>query len=144
MIWAPTLSFRSPASWRSASDCSAAPPSSPCGSPFFTANYECTGGITFQVRATAEYLGLGLPKKIANWKNQYFYMREDTPFGQVAVPPFSLCRSHPRNLNALPGDAKAGVVEVMLERLHEMITKEHLCGINLVSVWVQRRVAPLK
>jgi hypothetical protein len=43
-----------------------------------------TDGITFQVHATAEYLGLGFPKKIPNWKNQFFYMREDTPAGQVA------------------------------------------------------------
>jgi hypothetical protein len=89
-----------------------------------------TGGITFQVHATAEY--------------QFFYMREDTPVGQVVVPPFSLHRSHPRNLNALPEDADMGVVEVMLARLHEMITKEHLRGINLVSIWIVRRIAPLK
>jgi hypothetical protein len=49
-----------------------------------------TGGVTFQVRAGSEYFDMGFPKKINLWRMQYFYMREATPAGQVALLVFTL------------------------------------------------------
>jgi hypothetical protein len=97
-----------------------------------------TGGVTFQVWSGSEYLNLGFPKKINNWKNQYFYMKETTPVGQVALPVFSLEWSRPRNLNAGVEEKDAALVELMRARLHQMITKEKLEGINLVSICIAR------
>jgi hypothetical protein len=70
-------------------------------------------------------------------------MKEMTPAGQVALPTFSLERSHPRNLNAAVEKKDAAVVAVMKARIHKMLTKERLEGINFVSVWIGRRMAPL-
>jgi hypothetical protein len=86
---------------------------------------------------------MGFPKKINNWRKQYFYMKETTLVGQVTLLAFSLERSRPRNLNAVVEEKDAAVVAVMKARLHEMMTKERLEGINLVSVWIGRHMAPL-
>jgi hypothetical protein len=74
---------------------------------------QVTGGITFQVCGGSEYLDLGFHKKVNNWKNQYFYMKETTPDGQVAIPPFSSTRSRPRNLNAATEEKDAALLTLM-------------------------------
>jgi hypothetical protein len=102
-----------------------------------------TGGVTFQVRAGSEYFDLGFPKKINQWRKHYIYVRETTPAGQVALPVFSLEWSRPRNLNAAVQEKDRAVVDVMRARLHEMKTQENLKGINLVTVWKGRHIAPL-
>jgi hypothetical protein len=70
-------------------------------------------------------------------------MKEMTPSGQVALPTFSLERSRPRNLNASVMEKERAVVAVMRAWLHEMMTKEKLKGINLVTMWKWRRMALL-
>jgi hypothetical protein len=74
---------------------------------------ERTRGVTFEVRAGIEYMDLGFPKKINNWKNYYFYMKESTLAGQVTLPPFSIAWSQPRNLNVVVEEKDAAVMTLM-------------------------------
>src|SRR4051795_5382785 len=86
-----------------------------------------------------------LPGKAKNsWRRDWFYYQEETPAGEVAIPPFSLEPSRPRRLGVkkLSGDLQA-VVDLMLARLCEL-KKDGLKPINVYNCWLGRCLPPLK
>jgi hypothetical protein len=57
------------------------------------------GGITFQVQGGEDFLSVGLPGKAASsWRRQWFYMKENMPEGEPAIPAYSPAPSRPRRL----------------------------------------------
>src|SRR3954451_14314814 len=86
-----------------------------------------------------------LPGKAKNsWRRDWFYYREETPAGEVAIPPYTSEPSRPRRLGVkkLPEDLRA-VVDLMLARLCEL-KKEELKPINVYNCWMGRFLPPLK
>src|SRR4051812_12256114 len=78
-----------------------------------------------------------LPGKAKNsWRRDWFYYREETPAGEVAIPLYSSEPSRPRCLGVkkLREDLRA-VVDLMLARLCEL-KKEGLKPINVYNCWM--------
>ena len=86
-----------------------------------------------------------LPGKAeSTWRKRWFYYKEVTPSGELALPEFTMEPSRPRRLNVkkLP-EAAQGMVEVMLNRLREL-KAEGLKAVNVYSCWVGRHLPPLQ
>jgi hypothetical protein len=108
-----------------------------------------SGGITFQMHAgkleNDAFLKPELPGKAeSTWRKRWFYYKEVTPSGELALPEFTMEPSRPRRLNVkkLPEAAQA-MVEVMLNRLREL-KFEGLKAVNVYSCWVGRHLPPLR
>src|SRR4051812_33579920 len=108
-----------------------------------------SGGITFQMQGGKlledSVVKVELPGKAKNyWRHDWFYYREETPAGEVVIPPYSSEPSRPRRLGVkkLPEDLRA-IVDLMLARLCEL-KKEGLKPINVYNCWMGRFLPPLK
>src|SRR3954464_13716850 len=108
-----------------------------------------SGGITFQMQGGKlledSVVKVELPGKAKNsWRRDWFYYREETPAGEVAIPPYTSEPSRPRRLGVkkLPEDLRA-VVDLMLARLCKL-KKEGLKPINVYNCWMGRFLPPLK
>jgi hypothetical protein len=104
-----------------------------------------SGGITFQVQGREDFLSVGLPGKAASaWRNHWFYMREETPEDEVALPQYSPEPSRPRRIwvKQLPKE-QATVVKLMRACIRELKTNG-LKTINIYNAWVSRHLPPLR
>ena len=108
-----------------------------------------SGGITFQLisgkSAVDSYLKAELSGKAeSTWRKKWFYYREVTPDGEIALPMFTMEPSRPRRLHVrrLP-EAAESMVELMLGRLREL-KDDGLKAVNVYSCWVGRHLPPLR
>ena len=95
------------------------------------------------MRAGLQYPDLFLPKKVNLWRQGSFYVKEAAPSGEVAIPPYSAEGNHLRNLQELPATTDLPTIELLQARL-AMLIEEGLTGLNLVSTFVSRQIAPLQ
>ena len=109
-----------------------------------------SGGITFQLiggkAAVDSYLKAELSGKAeSTWRKRWFYYREATPEGELALPMFSMEPSRPRRLHVreLP-EAANTMVELMLNRLDELKEDCELTAANVYSCWIGRHLPPLR
>lgn len=104
-----------------------------------------SGGITFQVQGGEGFIDLELPKKAqSEWRKFWFYMKEATPEGELAIPEHSPERSQPCRLwvKKLPKE-QAQIVKEMRARLRSLKIAG-LSTVNLYNCWLARRLAPLR
>jgi hypothetical protein len=102
-----------------------------------------SGGITFHVQGGEDFLNVALLGKAASaWRKQWFYMREATLEGEIALPQYSPETSQPRRLwvKELP-KAQAAVVKAMRARIREL-KASGLKSVNVYNAWLSRHLPP--
>lgn len=105
---------------------------------------QMTGGVCFQSRANSTYPELKPSSKVSSWRGGWFYLRNPTVVGQVDLPPFSVERSQPRNLNSFPRTEDESMVLELTQRGKFLMDTRGLKAINLYTCWLSRRLSPLK
>jgi hypothetical protein len=102
-----------------------------------------SGGITFHVQSGESFISVTLPGKAESvWRKQWFYMREATPEGELALPQYSPEPSRPRRLwvKQLP-EKQAVVVKMMQARIREL-KADGLKSVNIYNYWLARHLPP--
>ena len=82
-------------------------------------------------------------KKVAKWKESWFYLQNPTANIGVELLPFSTESSRPRNLKALPQDEDATEVAELMKR-GQQLRRWGLVTANLYTSWLARHNSPLK
>ncbi|KAM0910660.1 hypothetical protein ACQ4PT_013989 [Festuca glaucescens] len=88
---------------------------------------------------------MALPKKAqSQWRKYWFYAKETTPRGEVAIAQYTPEPSEPRRLNvrSLPREQ-----EKVVKELRARITNLKIAGFtaaNLYNCWLTRRLVPLR
>jgi hypothetical protein len=103
------------------------------------------GAITFQVKPDEVFIDMALPKKAqSQWRKYWFYVKETTPKGEVAITQYTPEPSKPRRLNvrSLPREQER-VVKKMNARI-EVLKITGLSAVNLYNYWLTRRLVPLR
>ena len=105
---------------------------------------QATGGVVFSAcpDISDTFLPIELKKKVTKWKESWFYLQNPTANVGVDLLPFSLERSHPRNLKALPRDEDAEEVAELMKR-GQLLRRQGLTAANLYTCWLSRRISPL-
>ncbi|KAK1605589.1 hypothetical protein QYE76_029262 [Lolium multiflorum] len=106
------------------------------------------GGVGFVVRKEVDYFDYPMKESVQGWRNKWFYLRDPNVPGQRSnLPPFDdVLVAHKKKSwnNALSPEEKATADElfkqiVILKNSGGMT----MCGTEVVSVFLQRRVQPL-
>jgi hypothetical protein len=106
---------------------------------------QACGGITFQSQSNCGFFNIALPTRAAaKWREQWLYVKEATPAGELAMPQFTVARSEPRFLRVrkLPDGQMINVL-AMLGAMVDLRDKG-LKTINLYACWLGRRLVPLR
>jgi hypothetical protein len=106
---------------------------------------QACGGITFQSQSNCGFFNIALPTRAAaKWREQWLYVKETTPAGELAMPQFTAARSEPRFLRVrkLP-DGQMINVQAMLGAMVDL-RDQGLKTINLYACWLGRRLVPLR
>lgn len=101
------------------------------------------GGVNLQVRGEEEYPKIRLSTNVKGWRETFFYMREAAPGNEIGIPLYQISPSRPRNLQADPEPEDLQRVGELKSLLHALMN-EGLTGLNLVTSWTRRRIAPLQ
>ncbi|KAK1572909.1 hypothetical protein QYE76_027176 [Lolium multiflorum] len=106
------------------------------------------GGVGFVVRKEVDYFDYPMKESVQGWRNKWFYLRDPAVPGRRSnLPPFDdVLVAHKKKSwnNALSPEEKATADElfkqiVILKNSGGMT----MCGTEVVSVFLQRRVQPL-
>jgi hypothetical protein len=89
------------------------------------------------------FISAALPGKAeSNWRKQWFYMREETPAGQLTLPTYSPVPSKPRRLWVRQLSVQqVAVVKRMQEQIREL-KKNGLKPMNIYNCWLGQHLPP--
>ncbi|KAK1631530.1 hypothetical protein QYE76_005845 [Lolium multiflorum] len=106
------------------------------------------GGVGFVVRKEVDYLDYPMKESVQGWRNKWFYLRDPSVSGRCSnLPPFEdklIAKPKKSWQNTLSPDEK-----LTADRLFDQIVTLKntggltMCGTEVVSVFLQRRVQPL-
>ncbi|KAK1615190.1 hypothetical protein QYE76_020707 [Lolium multiflorum] len=106
------------------------------------------GGVGFVVRKEVDYLDYPMKESVQGWRNKWFYLRDPSVSGRCSnLPPFEdklIAKPKKSWQNTLSPDEK-----LTSDRLFDqVVTLKNtggltMCGTEVVSVFLQRRVQPL-
>ncbi|KAK1665789.1 hypothetical protein QYE76_053948 [Lolium multiflorum] len=106
------------------------------------------GGVGFVVRKEVDYLDYPMKESVQGWRNKWFYLRDPSVSGRCSnLPPFEdklIAKPKKSWQNTLSPDEK-----LTADRLFDqVVTLKNtggltMCGTEVVSVFLQRRVQPL-
>ncbi|KAK1647457.1 hypothetical protein QYE76_065262 [Lolium multiflorum] len=106
------------------------------------------GGVGFVVRKEVDYLDYPMKESVQGWRNKWFYLRDPSVSGRCSnLPPFEdklIAKPKKSWQNTLSPDEK-----LTADRLFDQIVALKntggltMCGTEVVSVFLQRRVQPL-
>ncbi|KAK1630323.1 hypothetical protein QYE76_004638 [Lolium multiflorum] len=106
------------------------------------------GGVGFVVRQDVDYLDYPMKESVQGWRNKWFYLRDPAVSGQHPnLPPFKdklVAKPKKSWQNALSPEER-----VIADKLFDqVVTLKNtggltMCGTEVVSVFLQRRVQPL-
>ncbi|KAK1661582.1 hypothetical protein QYE76_049741 [Lolium multiflorum] len=106
------------------------------------------GGVGFVVRKEVDYLDYPMKESVQGWRNKWFYLRDPSISGRCSnLPPFEdklIAKPKKSWQNTLSPDEK-----LTADRLFDQIVTLKntggltMCGTEVVSVFLQRRVQPL-
>ncbi|KAK1660823.1 hypothetical protein QYE76_048982 [Lolium multiflorum] len=106
------------------------------------------GGVGFVVRKEVDYLDYPMKESVQGWRNKWFYLRDPSVSGRYSnLPPFEdklIAKPKKSWQNTLSPDEK-----LTADRLFDQIVTLKntggltMCGTEVVSVFLQRRVQPL-
>ncbi|KAK1684326.1 hypothetical protein QYE76_045174 [Lolium multiflorum] len=106
------------------------------------------GGIGFVVRQDVDYLDYPMKESVQGWRNKWFYLRDHAVSGQRSnIPPFEnklVAKPKKSWQNALSPEER-----VIADKLFDQVVALKntggltMCGTEVVSVFLQRRVQPL-
>ncbi|KAK1607612.1 hypothetical protein QYE76_031285 [Lolium multiflorum] len=106
------------------------------------------GGVGFVVRKEVDYLDYPMKESVQGWRNKWFYLRDPSISGRCSnLPPFEdklIAKPKKSWQNTLSPDEK-----LTADRLFDqVVTLKNtggltMCGTEVVSVFLQRRVQPL-
>ncbi|KAK1682772.1 hypothetical protein QYE76_043620 [Lolium multiflorum] len=115
---------------------------------FITQRPPVVGGVGFVVRQDVDYLDYPMKESVQGWRNKWFYLRDPTVSGQHPnLPPFEdklVAKPKKSWQNALSPEER-----VIADKLFDqVVTLKNtggltMCGTEVVSVFLQRRVQPL-
>ncbi|KAK1606934.1 hypothetical protein QYE76_030607 [Lolium multiflorum] len=106
------------------------------------------GGVGFVVRKEVDYFDYPMKESVQGWRNKWFYLRDPAVPGRRSnLPPFDdVLVAHKKKSwnNALSPEEKATADELF----EQIVTLKNtggltMCGTEVVSVFLQRRVQPL-
>ncbi|KAK1617679.1 hypothetical protein QYE76_023196 [Lolium multiflorum] len=106
------------------------------------------GGVGFVVRKEVDYFDYPMKESVQGWRNKWFYLRDPAVPGRRSnLPPFDdVLVAHKKKSwnNALSPEEKATADELF----KQIVTLKNsggmtMCGTEVVSVFLQRRVQPL-
>ncbi|KAK1664130.1 hypothetical protein QYE76_052289 [Lolium multiflorum] len=106
------------------------------------------GGVGFVVRKDVDYLDYPMKETVQGWRNKWFYLRDPAVSGQRSnLPPFEdklVAKPKKSWQNALSPEER-----VTADKLFDQVVALKntggltMCGTEVVSVFLQRRVQPL-
>ncbi|KAK1648897.1 hypothetical protein QYE76_066702 [Lolium multiflorum] len=106
------------------------------------------GGVGFVVRKDVDYLDYPMKESVQGWRNKWFYLRDPAVSGQRSnLPPFEdklVAKPKKSWQNALSPEER-----VIADKLFDQVVALKntggltMCGTEVVSVFLQRRVQPL-
>ncbi|KAK1650883.1 hypothetical protein QYE76_068688 [Lolium multiflorum] len=106
------------------------------------------GGVGFVVRQDVDYLDYPMKESVQGWRNKWFYLRDPAVSGQRSnLPPFEdklVAKPKKSWQNALSPEER-----VIADKLFDQVVALKntggltMCGTEVVSVFLQRRVQPL-
>ncbi|KAK1612138.1 hypothetical protein QYE76_035811 [Lolium multiflorum] len=106
------------------------------------------GGVGFVVRKEVDYFDYPMKESVQGWRNKWFYLRDPAVSGRRSnLPPFDdvlVAQKKKSWQNALSPEEKATADELF----EQIVTLKNtggltMCGTEVVSVFLQRRVQPL-
>ena len=95
------------------------------------------------MRGKSSFPAMILPDSVRGWQSTWFYCKDQSTPGQsTGLPPFTMDRVRkPSPLKVLP-EEKAQV-RVLVERVVQLI-RDGVTGMDLLEVFLQRRIQPLQ
>ena len=101
------------------------------------------GGLAIQTRGKSCFPSIIFPESVRGWQATWFYCQDQaTPGQSTGLPPFSLDRAEkPASLKVTP-EEKAQV-KVLAGRVVELV-REGVTGMDLLEVFLRRRIQPLQ
>ena len=101
------------------------------------------GGLAIQTRGKSCFPSITFPESVHGWQSTWFYCKDEaTPGQSTGLPLFSLDRAEkPASLKVAP-EEKAQV-KVLAGRVVELV-REGVTGMDLLEVFLQRRIQPLQ
>ncbi|KAK1608630.1 hypothetical protein QYE76_032303 [Lolium multiflorum] len=106
------------------------------------------GGVGFVVRQDVDYLDYPMKESVQGWRNKWFYLRDPTVSGQHPnLPPFEdklVAKPKKSWQNALSPEERL-IADKLFDQVVTLKNTGGLtmCGTEVVSVFLQRRVQPL-
>ena len=101
------------------------------------------GGLAIQMRGKSSFPSITFPESVRGWQSTWFYCKDQvTPGQSTGLPPFSLNRAQkPASLKVTP-EEKAQV-KVLVGRVVQLV-REGVTGMDLLEVFLRRRIQPLQ
>ena len=101
------------------------------------------GGLGIQTRGKSCFPPMTLPDSVRGWQSTWFYCKDQpTPGHSTGLPPFTLDHvQKPSSLKVTPEERAQ--VKVLVSRVVELV-REGVTGMDLLEVFLQRRIQPLQ
>ncbi|SPT20405.1 unnamed protein product [Triticum aestivum] len=101
------------------------------------------GGLAIQTRGKSSFPSITFPESVRGWQSTWFYCQDQaTPGQSTGLPPFSLDQAQkPVSLKVTP-EEKAQV-KVLVGRVVQLV-REGVTGMDLLEVFLRRRIQPLQ
>ena len=106
------------------------------------------GGVGFVVRKEVDYFNYPMKESVQGWRNKWFYLRDTPVSGRRSnLPPFEdvlVAQQKKSWRNALSPEESA-IADKLFDQVVDLKNTGGLtmCGTEVVSVFLQRRVQPL-
>ena len=101
------------------------------------------GGLGIQMRSKSTLPAMTLPESVRGWQSTWFYCQdESTPGQSTGLPPFSMDRVDKPSSLKVTSEEKAQV-QVLAGRVVELV-REGVTGMDLLEVFLRRRIQPLQ